>query len=231
MNEDWLSKYERKFDDPALRESTTKIVSTSYSEIDTALGINGLPLGKTIDIAGEANIGKTNLALDLVAFAQQNGLACVWMDLDRKFDAEYAIRKNINPQDLLVFQPTSIEGIAPACLKMMEEGLADIIIFDSVSQLSNPLVSLKTIVNPLLQKIVEYKTTLIFLSQIRHDLIEGGFTTPLNNALNDVCNIRIMLNFLNVIKHEEVVIGHKLQVQVYKNDLAPLATTEIELFV
>ena len=231
MNEDWLSKYERKFDDPALRESTTKVVSTSYSEIDKALGINGLPLGKTIDIAGEANIGKTNFALDLVAFAQQNDLSCVWMDLDRKFDAEYAIRKNVNTEELLLFQPPNIEGIAPACVALMENGLADIIIFDSVSQLANPTVSLKTIVNPLLQKIVEYKTTLIFLSQIRHDLIAGGFTTPLNNVLHDICNIRIMFNFLNTIKHQEVVIGHKIEVEVYKNDLASPAKTEIELFV
>lgn len=235
MDTSWLDNFERKFDDPALRKSTTKILSTSYREIDEALGINGLPLGKVIDIAGEPAVGKTNFALDLVAFAQQNDLSCVWLDIDRTFDSEYAVRKMVNVKDLLVFQPPTIEGIVPGLIQLMKEGLADIIIFDSISNL--PLLSednnipLKTMINPLLQKLIEYKTTLIFLSQIRKDLINGGNTTPRNLALDDLCNIRIMFNFLSVIKHQEVVIGHKLEVDIYKNDMAPLAKTEIELFV
>lgn len=134
-----------------------------------------------------------------------------------------------------MFQPPKIEGIVPACLTLMEQGLADIIIFDSISNL--PLmpdgenIALKTVINPLLQKLQEYKTSLVFLSQIRHDLVEGGDTTPRNLALNDLCNIRMMFKFLQTIKHQEVVIGHKIEVDIYKNDLASPAKTNIELFI
>ena len=38
MNEDWLSQYEKKHTIPAKRVSDTKIVSSSYSEIDEATG-------------------------------------------------------------------------------------------------------------------------------------------------------------------------------------------------
>ena len=235
MSNDWLDKYEAKHNTPAKRESDTKIISSSYSEIDAASGIGGFPLGKVIDIAGEPNIGKTCFAYDLVAYSQMNNLACVWLDIDRNFDAEFAYKKQVINDDLLVFQPPKIEGIVPACLTLMEQGLADIIIFDSISNL--PLmadgenIALKTVINPLLQKLQEYKTSLIFLSQIRADLIEGGDTTPRNLALNDLCNMRLMFRFKQVIKHQEVVIGHKIEVDIYKNDLASPAKTEIELFI
>lgn len=235
MNEDWLSAYEAKHSTPAKRVSDTKIVSSSYREIDIATGIGGFPLGKVIEIAGEPCIGKTRFAMDFIAFAQQEHLACVYLDLDRAFDTDYARVWNVDLDDLLIFRPENVEGIVPACQSLMKEGLADVIIFDSISNLplvnDNEQIALKTVINPLLQQLREYNTSLLFISQIRKDLVEGGNITPRNEALNDLCNMRMMFNFKHVIKHQEVVIGHQIEIDIYKNELASPAKTEIELFV
>jgi RecA/RadA recombinase len=116
----------------------------------------------------------------------------------------------------------------------MEQGLADLIIFDSISNLNlEPTLRLgfKDIINPLLQKIQEYNTSLIFLSQIRHDSENGGITTPKNTAISDVANIRIMLDQVSLIKHLDVVIGKRVGVNIYKNTLADTNRTEFELFI
>lgn len=231
MAEDFMSKYEEIRTKKIKRESTLKFVGTSYTNIDEALG-GGIPLGKVIDIAGEAGVGKSSFVQDIIMQAQLQDLSCVYMDIERKFDAYWAReRANVNTDDLLVFEPKNLEGMVPACVTLMEQGLADLIIFDSISALNiSTEVSLKNILNPLLQKIVEYNTSLIFISQIRNDLLEGGLTTPHNGVLNDVSNIRIMLKKLSIIKQEELIVGKTIEVNIYKNDLAVPVVKQIELF-
>jgi recombination protein RecA len=229
MNEDFMDKYEQSRLKKSQRLSTLKFVSTSYMNIDDALG-GGIPLGKVIDIAGEAGVGKTALIQDIIKQAQLQNLSCVYMDIEHKFDAYWAReRADVNVDELLVFEPRDPQKVVEGCLVLMEQGLADLIIFDSVSALE-VTDSLKEILNPLLKKIAEYNTTLIFLSQVRNDLTNGGKTTPHNGALEDVSNIRIMLKSLSIIKQEELIVGKTLEVNVYKNDLSVPSVKQIDLF-
>lgn len=231
MSEDWLAKYEAKHSSPARREGEQKVLSTSYMSLDTALGIGGLPLGKVIDIAGGPGVGKSSLAMDIVVEAQDKNLAAVWIDLEHCFDESFAYSRKIKLEDLPIFHPKNIENIAPACVSLMKEGLADIIIFDSISAMNRGDKSVKDIINPLLKEIVEFNSSLIFLSQIRTDLVEGGTTTPSNNELDHICNVRMMLRKMESIKHQEVLIGKRVEVDIYKNELASPAKTFIELYI
>lgn len=229
MSEDFMDKYEEARIKKVEKKSTLKFLPTSYIGIDDALG-GGIPLGKVIDVAGEAGVGKSAIVQDIIRQAQLQNLSCVYMDIDRKFDAYWAReRAEVNVEDLLVFEPKDIQKTVEACLALMEEGLADLIIFDSVSALE-VTDSLKEILNPLLKKIVEYNTTLIFISQVRNDLTNGGKTTPHNGALEDVSNVRIMLKQLSIIKQEELIVGKTLEVNVYKNDLSVPSVKQIDLF-
>ena len=114
----------------------------------------------------------------------------------------------------------------------MKEGMANLIIFDSISalNLNSETITLKEVLNPLLQKLLEYNTSLIFLSQVREDLVEHCKTTPYNSVLDDICNIRIMLKTLHIIKQEELEIGKTLEVNVYKNELGVPSVKQIDLF-
>jgi recombination protein RecA len=227
--DDFMSNYEEAQIKKVKRESNLKFVSTSYLTIDDALG-GGIPLGKVVEIAGESGVGKTAIVQDIITQAQEQGLSVVYLDIERKFDAYWAIeRANVNTDDLLIFEPKDTEKLAEACLVLMEQGLADIIIFDSVSAL-NLTSSLKEVLNPLLQKIVQYNTSLILLSQVRQDLENGGLTTPQNTILDQICNIRIMLKKLSIIKQEELIVGKTLEINIYKNDLSVPVVKQIELF-
>lgn len=229
MSEDFMDKYEEARIKHIEKKSKLQFIPTSYMTIDDGLG-GGIPLGKTTDIAGEAAVGKTALVQDIIKQAQLLDLKCVYMDINRSFDAYWAReRADVNVDELVIFEPKDAQKLVEGCLALMENGLADVIIFDSVSSLE-VTDSLKEILNPLLAKIVEYNTALIFISQVRNDLTNGGKTTPHNGALEDVSNIRIMLKSLSIIKQEELIVGKTLEVNIYKNDLSVPSVKQIDLF-
>jgi recombination protein RecA len=235
MSEDFMKDAEEARLVKTSRKSSLKFIKTSYQPLDDALG-GGIPLGKVTDIAGEPGVGKTALIYDIIRQAQLDNLRCVYLDIDRKFDGYWAReRSELDVDDLLVFEPKKTEGIVPACLGLIQDGYADLIIFDSISALDIE-GSLKDILNPLLQKIVESKTAIIFTSQLRQDMENGGMTTPQNTILDQVCNVRMMLKKSGMIKqHSEavkgdIVIGYTVEVNVYKNDLKSPAVEKIEIY-
>lgn len=228
---DWLSDYEQKRLETGKRKSEVEVMSSSYLKLDEALGINGIPRGKIIDIAGPAGVGKTALVLDIVAEAQRQNLVCVYMDLQRDFDSQFAHNRKVDIQDLLIFRPKDIQSIAPACETLMKEGFADFIIFDSISAVDTSKVSLKEMVNPIRRHLLEYKSSLILLSQVREDLSNGGQVTPYMNDLDEIANVRMMMKKLHGIKHEDVLIGKEVEVDIYKNDLATPAKAVIEIYI
>lgn len=232
---DFMTRYEEAQARKAKRESQIVYVPTNYTTLDAVLG-GGLPLGKVVEIAGEAGIGKSALSHDFIAQAQKKNLSCVLLDIERKFDAYWAReRAGVNTDDLLIFEPEKVEGLPTACVALMENGLADVIIIDSVSALDLGDLALKDILNPILKNLVQYNTSLVLLSQTREDIKEHVITTPHNGALNDLCNVRIMLNKKQVLKivdsADQTTIGKTLEVNVYKNDLAVPQVTFIDLFI
>lgn len=228
---DWLSDFEQKRLETGKRKSEVEVLSSSYMKLDEALGINGFPRGKVIDIAGPAGVGKTALVLDFVAEAQRNNLVCVYLDLQRDFDSQFAHNRKVDIQDLLIFRPKDIQSVALACEALMKEGLADFIIFDSISAVDTTEVSLKEMINPIRRHLLEYQSSIIMLSQVREDLSQGGQTTPHMRDLDEIANVRMMMKSLHGIKHEDVLIGKEVEIDIYKNDLATPAKAVIEIYI
>jgi recombination protein RecA len=234
--EDWLSPFENKKLAKGGRVSNQQYISTSYTELDYVLG-GGFPLGKTVEISGEPGSGKTCLITDIIGTAQKENLSCVYMNIGPSFDMVYAKSRGVKLDELLIFQPEDINKIVEASLILMEQGLADIIVIDSISNIPN--VPLKQILNPLLKKIVEYNTCLILASQVRNDLDFGRYKTPFMLELNDIANIRMLLKVTGGIKTpmavgtavQDMLIGKKVLVDIYKNDLTQPAQTNIDLYI
>ena len=63
-----------------------RVVSTGSLGLDVALGVGGLPRGRVVEIYGPESSGKTTLALQAVACAQQLGGVCAFVDAEHALD-------------------------------------------------------------------------------------------------------------------------------------------------
>src|SRR5262245_26329016 len=78
-------------------------------ELDTALGIGGLPKGRVVEIYGPESSGKTTLTLHVIAEAQKLGGICAFVDAEHALDPVYARKLGVKVEDLLISQPDTGE--------------------------------------------------------------------------------------------------------------------------
>ena len=224
---DWLDKFE-KARLTQTKDFTIDSIPTSYTQLDEILGVGGIPRGKIIEIAGAPGVGKSALILDIITKAQEKELNVAYFDLDRGFSKEFAILRDVKCDDLLIFRPPENKSIPAALNKMIAMNLVDVVVFDSISQLGEDI---PFVLQELAKDIVGTKVTVILASQLRHNFDDPrDYKTPFMPTLNQYCNVRIMLKKVESIKHGEILIGRKLDINVYKNDLFYPKTCEIELY-
>ena len=72
-----------------------------------ALGGQGIPRGRIIEIFGPESSGKTTLALHVVAEAQKLGGIAAIIDAEHAFDPSWGKKLGVELETLLVSQPTS----------------------------------------------------------------------------------------------------------------------------
>src|ERR1039457_121309 len=84
-------------------------ISTGFAAIDSALGGDGLPRGRIVELFGPSSSGKTTLALQIVARLQKDGCTAGWIDADYTFDPAYANALGVTLDRLPVAQPESAE--------------------------------------------------------------------------------------------------------------------------
>ena len=78
------------FDDTtAIKKIDT--ISTGSLNLDVALGVGGLPMGRINTIYGESSSGKSTIALQLVANAQKQGYLCAYLDSEHAVDLGYGM--------------------------------------------------------------------------------------------------------------------------------------------
>ena len=103
------------FDDTtAIKKIDT--VSTGSLNLDVALGVGGLPMGRINTIYGESSSGKSTIALQLVANAQKQGYLCAYLDSEHAVDLGYAQALGVDLKHLLFAQPN--DGVE--CFQMAE---------------------------------------------------------------------------------------------------------------
>lgn len=215
-------------------------ISTGSILIDTALGINGLPRGRVIEIFGPAASGKTTLALQVIAQAQKKGGICAFIDAEHALDPVYAGRLGINTNDLLISQPDYGEQALDITEMLIRSGAVDIIVVDSVAALvpkaelegdmGDVHVGLQArLMSQALRKLTpvvhKSKTVLIFINQIRHNISAMAFAnkevTTGGNALKFYASMRLDIRRIESLKKDDVNIGNKVAVKIVKNKMAP----------
>ncbi|MBT8221033.1 MAG: recombinase RecA, partial [Bacteroidia bacterium] len=110
-------------------------ISTGSLGLDIALGINGLPRGRVIEIYGPESSGKTTLAIHAIAECQKQGGIAAFIDAEHAFDRTYAENLGVDTDNLLISQPDYGEQALEIAENLIRSGAIDIIVIDSVAAL------------------------------------------------------------------------------------------------
>ncbi len=215
-------------------------ISTGSLGLDMALGINGVPKGRIIEIYGPESSGKTTLALQVTAQAQAQGSICAFVDAEHALDVKYAGNLGVDTDNLLVSQPDFGEQALDVVETLTRSGAVDLIVIDSVAALTpkteiegdmgDTHVGLQArLMSQALRKLTgivhKMGTTIIFINQIRMKIGTMGYgspeTTTGGNALKFYASVRIDVRKIATLKQGEEVIGNRTRAKVIKNKVAP----------
>jgi recombination protein RecA len=216
-------------------------IPTGSLGLDIALGINGLPKGRIIEIYGPESSGKTTLAIHAIAECQKQGGIAAFIDAEHAFDRFYAAGLGVDVDNLLITQPDYGEQALEIAENLIRSGAIDIIVVDSVaalvprSEIEGEMGDSKMGLQARLMSQAMRKLTsaigrtnccCIFINQLREKIgvmFGNPETTTGGNALKFYASVRLDIRKTgSAIKDKEGnVVGNHVKVKVAKNKLAP----------
>jgi recombination protein RecA len=214
-------------------------IPTGSLSLDLALGGQGIPRGRVVEIFGPESSGKTTLALHVVAQAQKRGGIAAFIDAEHALDPTWAKKLGVELETLLVSQPSSGEEAMHICEMLIRSNAVDVIVIDSVAALvpqkelegdiGDSHVGLQArLMSQSMRKltgaIAKSKASVIFINQIREKIgvmFGNPETTPGGRALKFYCSCRIDVRRIGQLKEGEEVVGQRVRAKVVKNKVAP----------
>lgn len=214
-------------------------IPTGSLSLDIALGGQGIPKGRIIEIYGPESSGKTTLALHVVAQAQKEDGIAAFIDAEHALDPSWAKKLGVDLETLLVSQPSHGEEAMHITEMLVKSNAVDIIVVDSVAalvpkkeldgEIGDSHVGLQArLMSQSMRKltgaIAKSKTSVIFINQIREKIgvmFGSPETTPGGRALKFYCSCRIDVRRIGQLKDGEDVVGQRVRTKIVKNKVAP----------
>lgn len=240
-----LQQIEKSFGEGAImplgasHKLTIDGIPTGSLSLDMALGGQGIPRGRIIEIFGPESSGKTTLALHIGAEAQKMGGIAAIIDAEHAFDPSWAKKLGVELDSLLVSQPGSGEEAMQICEMLVKSNAVDVIIIDSVAalvpkaelegEIGDSHVGLQArLMSQSMRKltgaIAKSKTAVIFINQIREKvgvMFGSPETTPGGRALKFYCSCRIDVRRIGALKDGDEQVGQRVKAKIVKNKVAP----------
>src|SRR5688572_20744054 len=110
-------------------------IPTGSLSLDIALGGNGVPRGRVLEVFGPESSGKTTLTLHVIANCQKGGGVAAFIDAEHALDPSWAKRLGVKLDDLLVSQPDTGEQALEICELLVRSNAVDLVVIDSVAAL------------------------------------------------------------------------------------------------
>jgi protein RecA len=173
--------------------SNVYAIPTNIASLDNALGIFGIPEGRIIELYGAESSGKTTTCLEIIASFQshmfphkdgRNGVVA-FIDAEHALDTKWATSIGVDVKKLLVSQPNSGDEALRITEDLVDSGLIDLIVIDSVAALTpkeeidgdlndSSIGAQARLMSKALRKLVGKvgvtKTTIIFINQTREKI-------------------------------------------------------------
>jgi recombination protein RecA len=218
-----------------------EVIPSGSLGLDIALGINGFPKGRVVEIYGPESSGKTTLAIHAIAECQKSGGIAAFIDAEHAFDRHYAANLGVDTENLLISQPDNGEQALEIAENLIRSGAIDIIVIDSVaalvprSEIEGEMGDSKVGLQARLMSQAMRKLTgtigrtgccCIFINQLREKIgvmFGNPETTTGGNALKFYASVRLDIRKTGAgIKDKDGnIMGNNVKVRVVKNKLAP----------
>lgn len=181
----------------------------------------------------------TSIALTAVGNVQREGGVAAFIDLENALDPVYAGKLGVDIPNLALSQPDNAEQALDLVEALIQTGVVDIIIIDSIAALvtkaelegsmaDHNVAGVARLMSKILRKIVkpasDSNTTVVFINQLR-DKVGVIFGSPEittgGNAMKFYSSQRIDIRRRGQEKEDGEIIGTRIKVKVIKNKIGP----------
>ena len=241
-----LDKFNKTYGDGTVTRLDAKpqeveVISSGSIRLNNALGIQGYPLGRIVEIYGPESSGKTTLAIHAIAECQKTGGTVAFIDAEHAFDRYYAESLGVDSSKLIISQPDNGEQALELVDVLAKSGEVKLIVVDSVAALV-PKAEIEgemgeskmgvhaRLMSQAMRKIVgpleKSGTCCIFINQLRSKIgvmFGSPETTTGGNALKFYASIRIDIRRTGSTKDSKSgeMLTNNVKVKIAKNKLAP----------
>ena len=223
----------------------TDWISTGCLALDAIMG-GGLPVGRIVEMYGGTSSGKSLIAAQCAASAQELGCIVLMMDTERALSLTIAEAVGVDTSDLIYADPDTMEeafGLMEETLLKAPDDTKIVIIWDSVAATTVEMEMNKDygdatmgrhalVMSQGLRKfnrlIAKYQASAIFINQTRQKIgvMYGDDTATFGGkALPFYASIRIKLRSGQKIREgsskKAPIVGIRVHAKIEKNKVAP----------